>query len=549
MRAVFNVGKLLVVLLIAWLVVLVFLTGPLLRNNESEEALAKKLLETQGEVSALKKERDLLRKSLRDSTGDVRENIDEKVDVENEGPSKEYENYRRRAFRDTQELWFFARSKLEGLSKDKVKLEQKIPEILSEIETREQAVLSDLELMKENDGHDDWRKQESQDLSDLVQARLKYLQNPPNCDSARKLVCNLNKGCGYGCQIHHAIYCFLVAYGTERTLILKSKGWRYNKKGFQDVFLPMSETCTDPEGSSRSGWPGKESTQVVELPIVDSVNPRPPFLPPAVPADLIDRISTLHGDPIVWWVSQFLKYMLRPQPHLQEMLDTTVNNFNIEHPIVGIHIRRTDKVGTEAAFHPVEEYMKYVEEWFRKQELTKSDIKRRVYVASDDPKVLGECRKKYPEIEFLGDQNVAKSAAVSSRYSDSSLRGVIQDIHMLSITDYLVCTFSSQVCRIAYEIMQQGHVDASNRFKSLDDIWYYGGQDEHQQEAVLNHHAIHHGEIEVEIGDVLGVAGNHWDGFNKGRNHRTNRVGLYPEFKTREKLRIVDFPTYEKVKV
>jgi len=549
MRAVFNVGKLLVVLLIAWLVVLVFLTGPLLRNNESEEALAKKLLETQGEVSALKKERDLLRKSLRDSTGDVRENIDEKVDVENEGPSKEYENYRRRAFRDTQELWFFARSKLEGLSKDKLKLEQKIPEILSEIETREQAVLSDLELMKENDGHDDWRKQESQDLSDLVQARLKYLQNPPNCDSARKLVCNLNKGCGYGCQIHHAIYCFLVAYGTERTLILKSKGWRYNKKGFQDVFLPMSETCIDPEGSSRSGWPGKESTQVVELPIVDSVNPRPPFLPPAVPADLIDRISTLHGDPIVWWVSQFLKYMLRPQPHLQEMLDTTVNNFNIEHPIVGIHIRRTDKVGTEAAFHPVEEYMKYVEEWFRKQELTKSDIKRRVYVASDDPKVLGECRKKYPEIEFLGDQNVAKSAAVSSRYSDSSLRGVIQDIHMLSITDYLVCTFSSQVCRIAYEIMQQGHVDASNRFKSLDDIWYYGGQDEHQQEAVLNHHAIHHGEIEVEIGDVLSVAGNHWDGFNKGRNHRTNRVGLYPEFKTREKLRIVDFPTYEKVKV
>jgi len=549
MRAVFNVGKLLVVLLIAWLVVLVFLTGPLLRNNESEEALAKKLLETQGEVSALQKERDQLRKTLRDNTGDAHEIIhDVKLDDDKEGPSNAYENYRRRAFRDTQELWFFARSRLEGLAKDKIKLEQKIPEILSELETREQVVLNDLEMMKENDGHDDWRKQESLDLSNLVQARLKYLQNPENCGSARKLICNLNKGCGYGCQIHHAIYCFLVAYGTERTLILKSKGWRYNKKGFQDVFLPMSETCTDPEGSSRSGWPGKESTQVVELPIVDSVNPRPPFLPPAVPADLIDRISRLHGDPIVWWVSQFLKYMLRPQPHLQEMLDTTVSNFNIEHPIVGIHVRRTDKVGTEAAFHPVEEYMKYVEEWFRKQELTKTDIKRRVYVASDDPKVLGECRKKYPEFEFLGDQNVAKSAAVSSRYSDSSLRGVIQDIHMLSITDYLVCTFSSQVCRIAYEIMQQGHVDASNRFKSLDDIWYYGGQDEHQQEAVFNHHAVNYGEIEIEVGDVLGVAGNHWNGFNKGRNHRTNRVGLYPEFKTREKLRIVDFPKYAQVK-
>jgi hypothetical protein len=40
---------------------------------------------------------------------------------------------------------------------------------------------------------------------------------------------------------------------------------------------------------------------------------------------------------------------------------------------------------------------------------------------------------------------VAKTAAVSSRYSDSSLRGVIQDIHLLSLSNYLVCTFSSQV--------------------------------------------------------------------------------------------------------
>ena len=81
------------------------------------------------------------------------------------------------------------------------------------------------------------------------------------------------------------------------------------------------------------------------------------------------------------------------------------------------------------------------------------------------------------------------------RYSDSSLRGVIQDIHLLSLTDYLVCTFSSQVCRIAYEIMQQHHPDASTRFKSLDDIWYYGGQEEHQQEAILAHKPAHHGEV------------------------------------------------------
>jgi len=547
MRIVFNMGKMLVLLLAVWLVVLVLLTGPLLRHNDSEEALAKRLLEAQSELSSLRRERDMLMRNLRDSKeGEVSTSVDL-------GPSRAYEESRRAAYRDTKELWYFARARLESLLKEKggkVDLAKEVPDVVAQLETRHQAVILDLERLQAEDGWGDWREREAKELSALVQARLKFLQNPQDCSVARKLVCNLNKGCGYGCQIHHAIYCFLVAYGTERTLILNSKGWRYNKKGFEDVFLPLSDTCTDPQGSSRSSWPGKSDTQVVELPIVDSVNPRPPYLPPAVPRDLIDRIARLHGDPIVWWVSQFLLYMLRPQRHLADLLDTTLQNFAFEHPIVGVHVRRTDKVGTEAAFHSVDEYMKHVLEWFRQYEMTHEAVVRRVYVASDDPKVLGECRKKYPDIEFFGDQTVAKSAAVSSRYSDSSLRGVIQDIHMLSLTDYLVCTFSSQVCRIAYEIMQQGQVDASHKFKSLDDIWYYGGQDEHQQEVVLKHPAKGvPGELSLEIGDVLGVAGNHWDGFNKGRNHRTNRVGLYPEFKTKEKLKVVDFPKYEEVKV
>jgi glycoprotein 6-alpha-L-fucosyltransferase len=69
------------------------------------------------------------------------------------------------------------------------------------------------------------------------------------------------------------------------------------------------------------------------------------------------------------------------------MLDKTVSSLKFEGPVVGIHVRRTDKVGTEAAFHPVEEYMKYVAEWFEKYELTHEPGPRRVFVASDDPKV------------------------------------------------------------------------------------------------------------------------------------------------------------------
>ena len=37
--------------------------------------------------------------------------------------------------------------------------------------------------------------------------------------------------------------------------------------------------------------------------------------------------------------------------------------------------------------------------------------------------------------------------------------------------------------RLAYEIMQTRFPDAADRFKSLDDIWYFGGQDHHEQVA------------------------------------------------------------------
>ncbi len=52
---------------------------------------------------------------------------------------------------------------------------------------------------------------------------------------------------------------------------------------------------------------------------------------------------------------------------------------------------------------------------------------------------------RYPGYEFLGDVSIAKGAAVATRYSDSSLRGILIDVYMLAHSDHLVCTFSSQV--------------------------------------------------------------------------------------------------------
>ncbi len=95
--------------------------------------------------------------------------------------------------------------------------------------------------------------------------------------------------------------------------------------------------------------------------------------------------------------------------------------------------------------------------------------------------------------------------------------------------------------------MQTFYPDASDRYKSLDDIYYYGGQNAHNREAVLDHRPSDHEQIHMKVGDLVGVAGNHWNGYSKGKNVRTNQLGLFPSFKVKDKIEIVDFPTYPNV--
>ena len=95
--------------------------------------------------------------------------------------------------------------------------------------------------------------------------------------------------------------------------------------------------------------------------------------------------------------------------------------------------------------------------------------------------------------------------------------------------------------------MQTRFPDAADRFKSLDDLWYFGGGGQHHQEAVMDHRPRNDlgndKELYMRKGDLLSVSGNLWNGFKMGKNNRTGNPGLYPSYKARERLTIVDFPT------
>ncbi|XP_026684824.1 alpha-(1,6)-fucosyltransferase-like [Diaphorina citri] len=480
------------------------------------------------------------------------ENHQSVLDLPNkDGPDIQYELARKRVSKDVQELWYYVSSELTQFRTELVnktpQLAGKLDRIIAETAEHKRSLLHVLGILKARDSFDDWRWKESLDLSDLVQRRLEYLQNPPDCRTARKLVCELNKGCGYGCQLHHVVYCFIVAYATRRTLILDSKEWSYSRGGWEEVFQPVSKTCTSPEGVSNSGWPGNNDTQVIYLPIIEFINPRPPYLPLAIPEDLEPRLSRLHGDPIVWWIGQFLTFLNNPTPNTREIVAKYGEKIKFQKPIVGIHIRRTDKVDTEAALHPVEEYMTGVEEYYKQLALTQTVDVKRVYVATDDASVLTEIREKYPQYSVLGDPSIARTASLEHRYLKSSLLGIITDLHYLSNCDHLVCTFSSQICRTAYEQMNAKFPDASDRYRSLDDIYYFGGQLSRIHIAVLPHTPRHSSEMDLMVGDRISVAGNHWNGYSKGRNLRTDQLALYPTFKSVPHVETARFPTYPEV--
>jgi glycoprotein 6-alpha-L-fucosyltransferase len=63
--------------------------------------------------------------------------------------------------------------------------------------------------------------------------------------------------------------------------------------------------------------------------------------------------------------------------------------------IFRVHVRRTDKVGTEASFHALREYMVHVKDYYDVLDLQKGKrVKRTVYLASDEPAVLREAKAK-----------------------------------------------------------------------------------------------------------------------------------------------------------
>lgn len=576
-----NVLKFLTIVMFVWLVILLYMGMNLYQLVEESEKTAVQLEIVEREAEFLRKENielrqetnirkiraihnadtDTIESNIADVLGNeirlkaLRKNMDdieldnklEETQEFNREPSIQYEMSRRRIDSYVLEMQYFVLAKLRSLqlrSKD-IYTSNKLDKFRDNIENLSILTINELEQLKDLDGMKEYRVQAHQRLSNLVQRRLHRLQNPKDCKKARRLVCTLNKGCGYGCQIHHVIYCLIVAYASNRTMVMNSVGWRYSRKGWEGTFLPVSDTCRNVGfGTVYWGKPYNTNALIAHLPIIDSLFPRPLQLPQAVPRDLVDKILRFNETPFHWWIGQLCAYLFRYQPSMIEKLKEKKKKIGFEAPIVGLHVRRTDKIDLEAAHHGIDEYMEWTKLYYDRMQLNSNITVRRVYLATDDKNLFAEAVGKYPGYTFVSDNEASKLADLDHRHTEASLHGVITDIHLLSESDYLVCTFSSQVCRLAYEIMSSRHLDASRKFHSLDDIYYFGGQNEHKVRARYAHKATSSNELDLEVGDELSIAGNHWNGFSKGFSHRTHLEGIFPSYKIEDIVDVADFPIH-----
>ncbi|KAF7232027.1 Alpha 1 6 fucosyltransferase H [Paragonimus skrjabini miyazakii] len=490
-----------------------------------------------------------------------------------------HELLRRRAIHFTREIHYAASGQLGLINKtlrqpDTLKTQSEVEKLLKTVdllygwlEEMTRYLEVDLEGLGQVNHMTESRRSELDRLGSRVRDRIDRLQNPTDCSKAKFLVVSLERPCAFGCNVHHLAYCLQLAYASGRTLVFSGTKTAYDT-WWATNFLPLSKTCNDMDFSDSGSIPQftgqdpTDPTRITKCGYIGSMNNFVKWLPPAIPKDLASELTRLHGAPFVWFIGHLTVYLMRPTLAFEQIINNTLTahkliGFN-RTLTVGVHVRRTDKINSEAAFHPIDEYMLHVERRFRfwqsqQQMMSRTDewvgdthvklqfqpsITRRVFIATDEPSVFEDARNRYPQYVIEGDPDRARSADLRSRTQSDSITGIALDIIMLSRTDFLVCTFSSQVCRVAYELMQTRHAelgDASGLVQSLDDIYYFGGQQASPYETIIADTSAG-----AKPGDLFHMAGNHWDGYAKVHSVVNGPQVLVPAYKFRPRVLSAD---------
>ena len=131
------------------------------------------------------------------------------------------------------------------------------------------------------------------------------------------------------------------------------------------------------------------------------------------------------------------------------------------------------------------------------------------------------------------------AGSFEKRFSKIGLESILFDLHFLSHADYLVCTFSSNICRRAYELMTAKKPDTYKLARSLDVHYYNYFEIKNYQIALVDNHdpsfRFKRGDlVEKFIYSGYTFQGYHFNGIAHTRMAGTTKGGVYASYKTKD---------------
>lgn len=329
-------------------------------------------------------------------------------------------------------------------------------------------------------------------------------------------------------MMHHVIYCLMVAFASKRILILDQAKEIF---GFDDHFVPLSNCSLNSSMlETKSEWPKNDAEQVVRF-CPNKKNNKNDYdlgryktsIFPYLPSQILTKLQVFNADPEVWFIGQYAKYVMRPQPWF---LKEIIINQKRHSGGAAIQVRRQDKY-RESKFIALEKYVEVLQDYFdileAKNEV--NYVSKNVFVATDEPEILTKLNSDFPKFNWKGDVDKARNSILQNRYTDEGQDAIIRDIFQLALSDFLVCTFSSNVCRLAYELHMALKPFVSHLYEivTLDmDHFFQYGHEKHY--LVIGNHANHSESDLIRVDTCfLGCKTPH----DTGTNLRTNETGPF----------------------
>lgn len=147
---------------------------------------------------------------------------------------------------------------------------------------------------------------------------------------------------------------------------------------------------------------------------------------------------------------------------------------------------------------------------------------------------------RYPDYRFVYNNSATEIAgSFEKRFSKTGLESIMFDLHFLSNADYLVCTFSSNICRLAYELLSSKRADYHQLARSLDVHYYNYFEIKNYQIAVVDNRDPN---FRFKRGDLVEkwifsghfFQGYHYKGISHTRMAETTKGGVYASYKTKD---------------